>query len=276
MPKLDEQAIEAFQNELQKIAAGLAPAATLGVLGAGLGGFSGYSRARQEGKSVGGALGAAGKGALTGGALGALGGAGLSKVAPSVAGALGRFGQRQVHSVTGWVPQGGLAEMRMPATSAATSLPGFIKSVRERGLAETAGRGAKHFWNGASLSDKALLAGVPAAGLAQELGKSEGSDPNHSKEENVGRRVGEIAGGLAGGPIPFVGGALLGEAAGRVGQLAGKGVHKVRSLLNPANGIHPGGPHPNISTDLTAEAGQTAPSEKLISDRASGANRGME
>lgn len=276
MPKLDEQAIEAFQDELQKIAAGLAPAATLGVLGAGLGGFSGYSRARQEGKSVGGALGAAGKGALTGGALGALGGAGLSKVAPGVAGAIGRFGQRQVHGVTGWSPKGGLAEMRMSPGDAASSLPEFAKHVKDKGVLGAIGAGARHQLNGASLPEKALVLGLPAAGLAGELRKSQVADLDHSKEENVGRRIGELVGGLAGGPIPLVGSAMLGEAAGRVGQLAGKGVHKVRSLLNPANGIHPGGPHPNISTDLTAEAGQTAPSEKLISDRASGANRGME
>jgi len=105
-----------------------------GLLGGGaLGGVKAYRQARAEGASplsaVGSTLGGVAHGALRGGvtgvALGAGGGALLGAAAPTQvisatkqlakmpgkAGEFSRFGQRQVHSVTGWKPGGATASI---------------------------------------------------------------------------------------------------------------------------------------------------------------------
>ena len=117
---------EAFELEMQKLARWNdvgAAAATLGTLGAGYGGLSGYQKARQEGKGVGESLGSAAKGVAVGGAIGAGAGGGLGGASRLIRGAkdvqylgsgatplhasldkvIGDFGRRQVHSVTGYV-----------------------------------------------------------------------------------------------------------------------------------------------------------------------------
>jgi len=187
-----------------------------------------------------------------------------------VPGALARFGQRQVHSLTGWAPKGGLEAMRMAPSEAATSLPGFVRSVGQKGLLPSIAAGAKNQLSGSNLAEKALMVGLPAAGLASAIKNPASPNPNVSKEENIGRQAGGLVGGLAAGPMPFAGSVLMGEAFGQAGALAGRGVHKVRSLLNPQNGLHPHGPFASQSTDLTGESGQAAPSEKIVTDRAAG------
>lgn len=102
--------------------------------GAAHGAYSGYRDARAQGAGVGGAIGAglggapmgAARGAALGGVLGGVGGAGFSAVSRQRAeslrkvlterSALARFGQRQVHGVTGAVPKGGLGQLRMDAS----------------------------------------------------------------------------------------------------------------------------------------------------------------
>jgi len=85
---LNPQMAVAFFEEMEKIALGwstltpnarnlLGSAATLGVLGSGVGGGMGYLKAKAEGADTGTALTAAGKGALVGGTGGAALGAGL-------------------------------------------------------------------------------------------------------------------------------------------------------------------------------------------------------
>lgn len=100
--------------------------------GAGLGalykGYKGYSEARDQGADVTGALGSgamgaiggASSGALIGGLAGAGAGGAIGHLHPDAdklrtalstgrAGALGRFGQRQMHGLTGWTPPEGLS-----------------------------------------------------------------------------------------------------------------------------------------------------------------------
>lgn len=114
-------------------------AALGGTAGAGVGALAGavkgYRDARQQGETglravgggVSGALGGAGKGALVGAGVGGLVGAGHSLVRPEHAEALrqrltessaiSRFGQRQMHGITGAVNPDGLKGLHMDAES---------------------------------------------------------------------------------------------------------------------------------------------------------------
>lgn len=149
MCRLDEHTMLAFQDELRKTAA--MPWQALGgnvgslmgtgaAIGAGIGGLRSASRkfheAKDEGDSTGSALlraglgsvGGALEGGAIGGGLGAAAGAAGTSLAPELTanvakrmtqgsfGSLGRFGQRQVHSITGWKPteaEGGLKAIRV-------------------------------------------------------------------------------------------------------------------------------------------------------------------
>lgn len=129
------------------VSSALGTAGAMGGAGFGLGGVvggihgavKGYREARDQGADVGhaavsGLMGAghsAYRGALAGGALGIAGGAATGALSsgagervrsalsngPGPVGSFSRFGQRQVHSLTGWQPAGGLAELRMGATT---------------------------------------------------------------------------------------------------------------------------------------------------------------
>lgn len=126
-----------------------------GILGAGVGGVKKYREARQQGATSGQALtaglGGAGKGALTGAALGAgaggvaglAGGARASSLAgklrgkDGVLGATSRFGERQVHGLTGYVPQGysqgseAVRAIRGGAHGAEKQLAGATKHLKD-------------------------------------------------------------------------------------------------------------------------------------------------
>lgn len=149
---LDEPTYEAFRAQLRKLGAPvimpnrlggalLSAGSTAGV-GAGVGAaagalhsaYKGYQRARAEGSgvigSVGTGLAGAGSGAMRGAAIGAgagaIAGGSLSALSQRRAeslrkalterSALSRFGQRQVHGVTGAVPSEGLSSLRMDAS----------------------------------------------------------------------------------------------------------------------------------------------------------------
>lgn len=144
---LDEQILQFFQLQLRKEAAAIpwqelgANLGSLGGAGAGIGALLGaargahrkYKEVREQGGSGGQALragfGGAVGGAIPGAALGALAGGGLgalgTKFAPELTsglarksleapylGALSRSGQRQVHGLTGWRPEGGIESIR--------------------------------------------------------------------------------------------------------------------------------------------------------------------
>ena len=103
-------------------------AAAGGAIGSGVGGVREYRRAKRDGaepdgaalRGLTGALRGATRGALIGGAVGGagLGALNAAKLGPSASaiasrkgplGSVGRFGQRQVHALTGWTPAAGNA-----------------------------------------------------------------------------------------------------------------------------------------------------------------------
>jgi len=194
----------AFYRELLKLAFSPATAARLrsigamgGVgalagagVGAGAQGVRGYRQAREEGAGVGGALAhgasTASAGAVTGGALGALGGAVLGGVRPGagnavadrftgkdgVVGAFTRAGQRQVHGVTGWTPEGGVDSLRGGAYDA-------VKAEQHaKGLADAAREAPKtrmselrrKLWDDPELNHRRAVEATAAAREATDAG----------------------------------------------------------------------------------------------------------
>ena len=214
----------------------------------------------------------------------------LASTVGRMAASVGRFGGRQLHSVTGWKPkgdwQGALQMASHEATGPAqgalrkaedmglSSIPGVARAVGKHGLVPVLRAGAEAQWKGVSPGMKALTVGLPAAGLTHAVmaQPAEGS----SKEEAVGEQLGGLVGGIAGAPMPIVGSAVLGTGLGLAGKYVGRGVHKVHTMFNPGNGLHPSGPFPRQSTDLTQESGQAAPSETIMTSRASGSGGGFE
>jgi hypothetical protein len=165
MPTFDERTLEMFHVELRKIAApwqligrsvgslGGAGAGIGATLGALHGAVGGYRDAREHGRGVGGsALSAIGGGVregAIGGALGAgagaLAGGGAALAAPELAArgaravegaggpiaAFGRFGQRQVHGLTGWTPEEGLSSIRGGAFGARATADAAQKNMSD-------------------------------------------------------------------------------------------------------------------------------------------------
>jgi hypothetical protein len=190
-------------------------------LGGAVGGVKSYKDARAEGadgmgavaRGLGGglqsAVSGAGLGALAGGALGA---AGLNTAAlerrTDLLGSSARFGQRQVHGLTGAVPMGpgskieriramgagaapaqarldaalkakapeevvGRARAGLAAASRAeelgmTSVPGFAKAVATRPM-EALPAAVMSSWRGAGPTERVLQFGLPALGIASSL-----------------------------------------------------------------------------------------------------------
>lgn len=256
------------------------------LVGAGAGGVQAYRKARQEGASVGqslgagagGALGGVGKGMAVGAGVGALGGAAaptaVQKIRDSATagGALARFGQRQLHGVTGWRPEGGYGalgvagrnQLRMgaydtqqalhqavasgkgveeaqKAFSASakaegmglTSLPGYVRSVREHGLgASTKALGADLWHGNPGVMGKAMAFGIPAAALLHGGGQeAELAQRGAGRGERIGHRIGDTLGGVVGAPLPFVGQEVLQRGARTAGRLVGKGVDGVAGAV---------------------------------------------
>jgi hypothetical protein len=260
------------------------------LVGGAAGGHDAYTAAKERGaggagaalSAVGGGLGGAirgaGKGALLGAAAGGAAGAalpartfsatrGLQKV-DNVAGTLSNFGQRQVHSLTGWKPGGGKrsierigagaapirAELRkelgkatrdpsklqqgMKALSATegaqrmglTSIPGYARSVRDNGLLPTAKAGLQSQWAGSGARGKALMVGLPALSLAQAAQAPEGEGSGHG--ERAGRIIGGAVGGLA-APLSLAGSLAMSAGLERAGGAVGKTVDRARKLKQP-------------------------------------------
>ena len=318
----------AFQDELEKIAA---PAAVRalgqrllhagsgagiglmagGALGAGVGGTEGYQEARKGGATRGQALaGSVGKGlhgAMLGGTLGAAGGglaAGLSGRAGAElakrttamsgpVGAFSRFGQRQVHSLTGALPEGygsgegALRALRTGATQAEaavpkaqqamsaaweatgekapgevsraakhlyesnaalrharkaeelgmTSAPGFFKAMVTHPIEATRAGIGQH----PGMTGKALMLGLPAAGVAGEALKPSAPSDDKSRLHRTLGAAG-AATSMALGPMTLAGGMLASGASSAAGNLLGKGMDKV-TRRKPL-GTNPGAPVP--------------------------------
>lgn len=140
---------EFFKKVAPTAGAGLGLGAVGGAgIGAVGGAVSGYRKAREEGQGMAGALasGAMGagsgafKGGLVGGALGAAGGAAAGHLNPQLGSALAkqenavgkvsRFGQRQLHGLTGWTPEGGLRSIHGGAHQQVQALEGARESLQ--------------------------------------------------------------------------------------------------------------------------------------------------
>jgi len=178
----------------------------------------------------------------------------------NVARAVGRFGQRQLHSLSGWTPKGfhnvhaieamgagaaparkilagtarGPARDRALATLAAnekaqemgmTSLPGVLRSL-VKNPKETARAGWNQQMKGTTHLEKALTVGLPGAMLVSDAM----SPDDGSKGERIGAGVANTAVGMLTGGMPLAGGMVAGMAAGHVGGKIGRHFDKKKSL----------------------------------------------
>lgn len=334
----------ALQRGLEGLGSGMGVGALAGAVGgAGIQGVRGYREAKEMGatgvqalaggisKGVGGAA----KGALIGAGVG---GVGLGSAAargmktPQLTqawgpvGSFARFGQRQVHGLTGWTPSGGLHSIRAgtydPAKRVArahlalakaqderiplasrvigairnrtpeqlrashigraekelgstlkglryageaqrmglTSLPGYARSLAKQPL-KTLKTGFGEQWHSSDLSGKALVFGLPVAGVASEAMKP--TEPGGAgKAERMGKRMGDIAFGM--GPLPVSSALLAAPMLGAVGGGAGKLLGKLRGKR----------PHLPAPPSLEPAGGDTTPGEYVYSDRAMGLGLG--
>lgn len=161
-----------------------------------------------------------------------------SKWYSNAAGAVGRFAQRQAHSITG---MGDLKAMRMGSHAMEGASPRALQAARDAegmgltslpGMARSAWKDpvatAKAAWgqqvHGTSKFDKALTVGLPAAMLAGDaLSADDGS-----KAERMGTNIAGTAAGILTGGMPLAGGMAAGMAASYLGGKAGKAVDKIR------------------------------------------------
>lgn len=269
----------------RKIAPGLgsgmgAGAAVGGLGGAAVGGVRGAHQERARGGS--GVVGAL-TGALGGGMLGATVGAGLGASGGGLASALGkgkaveglvsrggvlgagsRFGQRQVHGLTGWQPKGGLKGIKggsyvtgkalesakkgggkklerarkahkdteaMEAMGA-TSLPGYVKSMATHGVGKTVGTGLRQQWNTSGPAMRGLMFGMPVASVGSELAR-ESKPGEASRLQRAGSRLGDVAWTM--GPLPFAGQAAAAAGISMGGSAVGRllGGKKKPALASP-------------------------------------------
>lgn len=328
---------EGFHHELEKLAIDtqtlLGNVGALGGGGAALGAIGGAvhggvkrfreARARGEGvgqgfiEGAGGALQGAGRGALLGAGAGALAGAVSPKPLydrlSATGGALGagaRFGQRQMHAFTGWLPTAGdprsierarggayrareaLGKAQSKLTGAwagdsssklrsrvrdveraraglegaeraqgmgLTSIPGYVKSLREKPL-ETLRTGMAEQWHSGGLGAKALTIGMPALGAVQTLRSPEPST-GAGKGERVGRELATAAGGVLTAPLPFVPGQLVSQGLGRVGGGVGRVVDRLRGRR---------GDEMQLAQRPENTQGQHVPTERVTSPTALG------
>lgn len=297
----------AFRDELQKTSAiaskllgaggGAGVGALLGAAGGGLvGAVRGAHQAGDAGESrlsgglagaLGGASAGAGLGALGGAATGALRSDAIQKLTRTegMAGSAARFGERQVHALTGVVPKGGIEAIRGGAYDARqalkganspqarkglaaaeasqkmglTSLPGYVNAVRREGLKNVAKTDLAAQWHSGGIGTKALGVGLPAAMLASDIAKKE-QPTGTGKGESVGRSLGGAVGGLLGSSMPISGQLALGAATGVAGRYVGRGVDRLRG--RPAS-------KPPL-TPPEQQQGSHVPTERVMSPAAMG------
>ena len=312
---------------LKNIGSGAGVGMTAGGLAGALGGgVSRYREARRSGEDVGnsvvgglsGAVSGGLHGAALGGAAGALGGGAATAMGKDLSmlgqrggmiGAGSRFGQRQVHSVTGMLSPQELRDIRggsfdahaararavgkyvaspspgalkdveraAKATQASdavtgmqdptmnlTSIPGYLRAAQEHGAKQVLKAGLKEQMRNTHPAMAAMMIGAPALSAVGTLAsKKETDDQGRGRFERLGKEVGNVAGGVAGGVMPVVGQSIVGGTLGRAGQLAGRGIDKLRGK--------PGAPGMSASTSLEPQSdGQNIPSERITSPAAAG------
>lgn len=249
---------------------------------------------------------------------------GMGNAAREGAGVASRFGQRQVHGLTGWTPKGymnpeGIKGMRAGAHDAAerlsaaertvapgagryrpglvdrvlkispekqqaraakaghkevvdarksyqaaqkaedmglTSLPGYARALM-RNPAAAVSTGMAEQWHSMGPGGKALMLGIPAAGVGSEL-TTESQPGGPGKFERAGSRLGELAYTM--GPVPLSGQIAAGIGVSSLGKRVGSLFDKKKSIPAPPN-LEPAG-------------GEAAPAETMVSDRALGLGLG--
>lgn len=213
------------------------------------------------------------------------------KALSAVGGAASRFGQRQLHALTGHVPEGGLRAIRAGAYGAEqnlaralksapgdvaaaskglaaaqkaeqmglTSIPGFAKSLAKdpKGTLRT---GAAEQWHNMPGWAKAVTVGLPALDVGHALATPDNPD-GPGKGERIGRGLAGAAAGLTMGAIPMTTGILAQGAVAGLGGRLGRGVDAVRRRAS--GGI-------SAPRDNTPYNGEHVPFERVISDRAAG------
>lgn len=337
MSKIGNAALSSFQEELAKMAA---PSTILGtggalgglgvgvggILGAGIGGVRKYQQAREEGGTrlqamgagLSGAYSGGTTGALAGGALGMAGGSALGHLAPEtgnaivknlnaregIPGAFARFGQRQVHGLTGYA-EGHLGDIRHGAwasrraeeaaraeLSAAragtsqpgliasgvnkvlgrthveaaksnlakavnarkvseevermgmTSVPGYLRSMKQNGVGTTLGTAAKDFWSNADPLTKAMAVGSGYGVVSEAMKDENPMYPGEGRLSRTARRAADVAAFGLTSPLPMGTQNLISYG---LRQLPTKDSYRGR-LLEP------------LSQDLSAMSGQNATS----------------
>jgi hypothetical protein len=180
--------------------------------------------------------------------------------------AVGRFGQRQLHSLTGWTPKGfgnvhGIEEMGAGASAArkayakatgsdkAQALESLLanEKAQEMGLTHLPGavkafatkprEALRAAWDqqvrGTSGLEKAVMVGLPAAGLASDVL----SEDDGTKGQRIGEGVANTAAGMLTGGMPLAGGLVAGVGAqylgGKVGKLFDKKPAPQGRVLGP-------------------------------------------
>lgn len=223
MFNLDQQ-MPAFYDELVKTAipaslvrgvgglgTGIGAGAAVGALGgAAIQGYRGYREGRQAGyspmdsalsKGLGGAIHGALKGGLVGAAAGGVGLGALeaSGKVPGLASRIGklkdpigigggaRFGQRQIHGLTGWTPQGflnpaGARELGLGAHEAREGLESAAKLHSET----QAGGNTLGFFNRLRGGTAQEMQGRAVAGTGKVLARAEKYLPAAEKAESMG------------------------------------------------------------------------------------------
>lgn len=182
--------------------------------------------------------------ALSGAMIGAVGGTLGGQLATQAGrGEVARFGQRQLHSMTGYLPRteeqvaqgasrfgkGWTDEARLKALEGMkmktedihgeaalkglTHLPGVLKGLAKNPL-DTLNVARKTMGTPMTVA----MAGLPLMGVPGAL-----KDETGRRGERVGKSLGEAVGFVAGAPVPIVGNIAVGSALGHVGQMLGRG-----------------------------------------------------
>lgn len=143
-----------------------------------------------------------------------------------------------------------------------TSIPGYLRSMKDNGVGSTLAAGVKDQWHNTSPAMGALMIGAPALGAAATLAKKE--NPNGpGKGEELGRNIGGLVGGVAGSAMPLVGNMVAGGVGAAVGGQVGKGADWMRRRRQPL-------PMLGGKAEPEQAEGQHIPSERVMSPAAAG------
>ncbi len=248
-------------------------------------------------------------GTLVGGAAGGLSGARGAEFAKGLAaregrlGGVARYGQRQVHGLTGWVPEG-FAKTQEGRVAAIRSLrdpdytrleknisdkvglrkpsKGLVEDLRRhiavgemqkndltnlpglaRGLAHAPGETVKTMWHAATPMDKALAVGVPTLGIASAA-MSKPQEGQPGRAERIGSSLSGLS-GLGQSSMPTAAMMALGQGLGTAGKYTGRGIGR---LMGRRQGL----PKANTSPGMEPQPGDVSsgPVEYVYSNSALG------